>query len=90
MECLLLPVAFSSDSYKVSEKIGKLNFLRLIGEAPEEYAQRLTAKLTHELCRLLIDPKATWRADQRQGVSMKPQVSIESASRVGVVLRPST
>lgn len=53
-ECLLLPVALSSDSYNISQKIGRLNFLRLIGEEPEEYPQRLTAKLTHELCRLMI------------------------------------
>jgi len=60
-ECLLLPVAFSNDSYNISPKIGILNFLRLLGEAPEDYPQRLTAKLTHELCRLMIEDSISAR-----------------------------
>jgi|HubBroStandDraft_1064217.scaffolds.fasta_scaffold01080_6 hypothetical protein len=54
-EYMFLPVAFSGDSYNVSDKIGELNFLRLNAEPPEDYPQRLTALLTHELCRLLIE-----------------------------------
>ena len=60
----LLPVALSDYSYNVSPKIGVINFLRLQDEPPETRAERLAAKLTHELCRLLLselDPKTADR-----------------------------
>ena len=70
---LFLPVAFSNDSYNVSEKIGELNFLRLIGELPEDRPRRLTALLTHELCRLMIeDSNPAPRAGVQAGEGKAP------------------
>jgi hypothetical protein len=50
----LIPVALSAHSYNVSPKIAAVNFLRLKDEPQEKRAERLAAKLTHELCRLLL------------------------------------
>jgi hypothetical protein len=54
-EYVLLPVALSIDSYNISPKIERVNFVRLYPENPEDYPQRLVAKLTHELCRMMLN-----------------------------------
>lgn len=50
----LMPVALSENSYNISTKISRLNFLRLQSEPPASRPERLVAKLSHEICRLLL------------------------------------
>jgi hypothetical protein len=50
----LLPISLSENSYNISTKISRLNFLRLHSEPPASRPERLVAKLSHELCRLLL------------------------------------
>ena len=68
----LLPISLSENSYNISTKISRLNFLRLQSEPPATRPERLVAKLSHELCRLLLQNDSSMPYSQPTPVGEGP------------------
>ncbi len=59
-KCILLPVAINRAAFNISEKIEKINFIRLYElKKYEQKRSYLTFRIAHELCRLLYGLERT-------------------------------
>jgi len=75
----LFPVALTRNSYNVSTIISRLNFIRVDSESSAERAESLLAKITHELCRLLLQ-------DEMMAYGPTPSQAGEGAAPVRLFL----